>query len=81
MPKGVECCHDARVLLPDTLKIAGSPEAFVLMTPFASLRAAEWRADRADTVQSLPPVPPDVWTFTEKVLQKSLGTHAPPIVA
>ncbi|HWL53289.1 MAG TPA: hypothetical protein VNQ90_12700 [Chthoniobacteraceae bacterium] len=83
MSNTVECCHSARVLLPDTLKAVTSAETSLLKTFFKTLPVffqAGWRSDLADASPSFAPVLPDAWTFTEKVLQKSLGTHAPPRV-
>lgn len=84
MSTTVECCHSARVLLPDKLKAVASAEASLLKKHFKTLsvlpQSVEWRSDLADASPVTRPALPEVWTFTEKVLQKSLGTHAPPRV-
>ena len=79
-PRIAECCKALHVLVPDGAKTPATPLADSLSFP-AKLLLAVLPPVVEDTTQTDTGPPPDVPTFAEIVLNRSLLSHAPPTFA
>ena len=79
-PRTPECCKALHVLVPDGAKTPANSVADCLPCP-AKLLLAVLPPVVEDTTQTDTGPPPDVPTFAEIVLNRSLLSHAPPALA
>jgi len=78
-PSGV-CCKSVRALIFDEAKLAKPPAAVLLAElAWALIENADQESSRSVAITAT--VPPEVRSFAEVVLQRSLRTHAPPFAA
>ena len=79
--RNVECCKSLHAVLPDGAKLpaAHAPVFAVLPVVWVLALQAQMPERTASAGDTGPP--PDVPTFAELVLQRSLLSHAPPVSA
>ncbi len=77
---GMQCCKSLHVLVPADAKLPLASSLEILALPVASPVFAVALTEMRVAAPATGP-PPDVPTFTELVLHRSLRSHAPPFRA